>query len=202
MDFYPDEKTVEPSPFLQFRAWYSYAIMNNVQDADAMTLCTVDAQGKPSSRVVYMRDLESDGLVFFTNYHSRKGRDINSNPNVCSSFFWQPLGRQVRIEGTIEKINEEDSDAYFMSRPRESRIGAWASAQSSELESRQELESRFAALEKIFENKEVIRPEWWGGYRIIPVYFEFWHGRDNRLHDRISYRLGEDGNWKIGRLSP
>lgn len=202
MDFDLDESTVEKTPFLQFRKWFSNAIMNNVQDVEAMILSTVNVRGKPSSRVVYMRELADDGLIFFTNYNSKKAQDISYNPDVAVNFFWQPLGRQVRIEGSVEKISASDSDAYFSLRDRSSRIGAWASAQSEELENRGILLERYNTLVNIYEDQEVTRPEWWGGYKLIPNYFEFWLGRDSRLHDRIIYKLEADGNWAIRRLSP
>ncbi len=202
MDFELDERNVEKSPLLQFRKWYSYAIMNNVQDVAAMTLSTVSVRNKPSSRIVYMRELADDGLVFFTNYNSKKSQDISYNPDVAVNFFWQPLGRQVRIEGRVEKTSAADSDAYFSLRNRSSRIGAWTSAQSEELESRNALLHRYDSVTKIFEGREVTRPDWWGGYKLIPNYFEFWLGRDSRLHDRVIYKIGADGIWTIKRLSP
>lgn len=202
MDFDLDEKSVEASPLLQFRKWFSNAIMNNVQDVEAMILSTVNVRGKPSSRVVYMRELADDGLIFFTNYNSKKAQDISYNPDVSVNFFWQPLGRQIRIEGTVQKISASDSDDYFSLRDRSSRIGAWASSQSEELDSRSALLERYNTLVNIYEDQDVPRPEWWGGYKLIPNYFEFWLGRDSRLHDRISYKLDEDGKWVIRRLSP
>lgn len=171
-------------------------------DANAMTLSTVDAQGRPSSRVVLLRRLETQGLSFFTNYASRKGTEMETNAHVALNFFWPEFERQVRVEGVVQKLSEAESRAYFESRPRESQLGAWASMQSSELSSRDELESRFHACAEQFSGCEIPMPPHWGGYVVAPHYFEFWQGRPNRLHDRIAYYKNEKAVWKSKRLSP
>jgi pyridoxamine 5'-phosphate oxidase len=194
-------KTVDPDPFTQFSCWMDEALKAEVPDATAMTLSTVDADGRPSARVVLLKGVDAAGLVFFTNYGSKKARDIEANAFVSLHFFWRELERQLSVRGTASRVSREESEAYFATRPRDSQIGAWASSQSSELASREDLEARVAEISLEYEGRDVPCPPFWGGFQVAPVSFEFWQGRVSRLHDRISYRL--DGHdWKISRLSP
>jgi len=188
------------NPLLMFKKWYQEAHNQNCASPNAMIICTVSPDGQPSSRTVYMRDILEEGFIFYTNYNSKKGRNLTSNPKISALFFWDCNEQQVRIEGEVEKIPTELSDDYFESRPRVSQIGAWASEQSSEIESRQTLEDRV----KFFEEKypdTVPRPPHWGGYIIKPTYFEFWQGRLGRLHDRICYEF-KSNNWSTTRIAP
>ena len=187
-------------PMLMFKKWYQGAHEHNCASPHAMSISTVDANGQPSSRTVYMKELMEEGIVFYTNYHSKKAKDLELNPKIAALFFWDCTEQQVRIEGVVEKVPPELSDDYFASRPRVSQIGAWASEQSSEIENREELEKRVAFYEQKFPNT-VPRPPHWGGYLIKPHYFEFWQGRLGRLHDRICYTL-VDGVWQTKRISP
>ncbi|GEM65430.1 pyridoxine/pyridoxamine 5'-phosphate oxidase [Sphingobacterium faecium NBRC 15299] len=196
------ESDVSNNPLVQFEKWFNEAIHSEVLEANAMVLSTVGEFSLPSSRIVLLKDLKNNGFSFFTNFNSRKGLEIDSNPHVAALFFWPELQRQVRIEGLIEKLPAEDSDEYFQSRPKGSRIGALASPQSETIPNRSFLEGRVADLEKQFENQEVVpRPEFWGGYLIKPLYIEFWQGRSSRLHDRIAFQKVSD-SWKIIRLAP
>lgn len=195
-------KDIAPeNPMVLFGAWLSYAHDKDVFEPLAMNLCTVDASGQPSSRIVLLRSLEEDGFMFFTNYESRKGKAIAENPKASLTFFWETLMRQVRIEGTLQKATREESEAYWDTRPRGSQIGAWASAQSEVIESRKDLEEATAKVEAKYEGKPVPCPPFWGGYKMIPHQIEFWQGRENRLHDRIRYHQ-ENNEWKIERLAP
>lgn len=187
-------------PFLFFHDWYKQAYDSKQPEANAMVLSTVDAQHKPSSRILYLKELNEDGFIFFTNYHSHKGSDLAQNPNASLLFFWSGLERQIRIEGTIHQTDAAISDEYFASRPRGSQLGAWASQQSQVLESRQVLEERLQALALTYPN-EVPRPPHWGGYVLKANRFEFWQGRPSRLHDRLVFEL-ENGDWKLMRLNP
>jgi pyridoxamine 5'-phosphate oxidase len=193
--------SVAQNPLDQFKLWLNEALNASLPEPTAMVVATVDASGKPSSRVVLLKGIEDDGLVFYTNYLSRKGDQIAVNPYVCINFFWAELERQVRVEGLITKVSATMSDAYFSSRPRASQLGAWVSPQSKIIESRAVLEKRVEELTARFEGKEVPRPEHWGGYKLSPESVEFWQGRPSRLHDRILYTL-EGGSWKISRLAP
>lgn len=186
-------------PLTQFQKWLNEAMKAQVNEPTAMNVATVE-NGKPSSRMVLLKELNEQGFVFFTNYHSRKGKQIEQNPNVAVTFFWAELERQVRIEGTIEKLSEQASDDYFQSRPYTSRIGAWASEQSQVISSKNTLLAR-AAQFAIKYPIQVPRPTHWGGYLIRPTYLEFWQGRPSRLHDRICYQL-EKGKWVKERLAP
>jgi pyridoxamine 5'-phosphate oxidase len=196
------EKDVNRNPFRQFDVWWREAVDSQIDEVNAMTLATADKSGIPSARIVLLKGYDDNGFVFFTNYNSHKSVDIEENPNACLVFFWKELERQVRITGGIEKISEKESDEYFHSRPLISRIGAWASDQSSEIDSRESLEEKFKTLEQTYSNKEIPRPPHWGGYRVIPSLIEFWQGRSGRLHDRIEYTLAESGSWTFKRLSP
>jgi pyridoxamine 5'-phosphate oxidase len=196
-----DETHVENNPIKQLEKWLIHALEANANEPNAMVLCTVSKDSKPSSRVVLLREFDENGLGFYTNFESRKGKEMGFNKNVCLNFFWPELERQIRIEGTVEKQKEEISDSYFASRPMASKIGAWASAQSAKIMSREILENEFKNQSAKFENKEVSRPPFWGGFLVKPTYFEFWQGRPSRLHDRICFELKKN-SWKISRLSP
>lgn len=194
-------RTVDPDPFVQFSCWMDEALEAEVKDATGMTLSTASSEGQVSSRVVLLKGIDPAGLVFYTNYGSRKSAEIEQNSNVAIHFFWRELERQVAITGRASKLSREESDSYFATRPRDSQLGAWASHQSSVLASRGDLESRFAELEVEYEGRDVPCPPFWGGYLVVPSSFEFWQGRVSRLHDRIVYRSDGD-SWSISRLSP
>jgi pyridoxamine 5'-phosphate oxidase len=191
------ENTVESNPIQQFRTWFADAVNSTIIEANTMTLATATADGKPSARIVLLKEVNDEGFVFFSNYLSRKGGEIAVNPHAQLLFFWDILERQVRIEGVIEKITKEKSLEYFNSRPAESRAGAIASPQSQVVPDRKFLEDRL----KEVNNQALVMPEHWGGYILKPTYFEFWQGRQFRLHDRIIY-TPENGGWTIGRLAP
>ncbi|MFN5182455.1 MAG: pyridoxamine 5'-phosphate oxidase [Bacteroidota bacterium] len=196
-----DENQVAKEPFIQFDHWFREAIKAGVNEPNAMTLSSIGANGRPSSRVVLLREYDQRGFAFFTNYQSKKAKELLSQPFACLNFFWPELERQIRIEGKVMMHTKEASDNYFNSRPRSSRIGAWSSPQSSELANRNELENLVTEFDKKYPTEDVPRPEFWGGFLLEPDYFEFWQGRPNRLHDRIFYSLTND-NWKTGRLAP
>ena len=195
------ESDVSGNPFTQFGVWWDEAIEANLEEVNAMTLSTASKDGRPSSRIMLLKGYDEKGFVFFTNYESNKGKNIAENPYVSLLFFWKELERQVRIEGSIEKLETEYSDEYFYSRPVGSRIGAWASKQSRSIESRAVLEADFKEIANQFDGIEVPRPDHWGGYRVVPNKIEFWQGRSNRLHDRIVYEP-VNNDWRIKRLSP
>ena len=186
-----------PHEMLEF--WLSE--VEELHDFNAMVVSSVDASGQPHSRVVLLRGVNEDGLKFYTNYSSNKGQELELNNKVALNFFWPTVERQVRVEGELHKLSDAESDAYFNSRPRESQIGAWVSPQSATIDSREVLNERFREFTNKFEGHPVPRPAHWGGYIIRPKYFEFWQGRPNRLHDRLTYSLIE-GNWSIGRMAP
>ncbi len=196
-----NESDVDPNPLKQFEVWYGEALASGVPEADAMTLATATTDGAPDARIVLLKSFDGRGFVFFTNYQSRKAQELAANGRACLLFYWLPLKRQVRIEGTVEKVSAAESDDYFHTRPWGSKLGAWASDQSRVITSRENLEKRFAEFELEFADN-VPRPPHWGGYRLIPTAIEFWQGRDNRLHDRIRYRLQQDKSWRIERLAP
>ncbi len=192
---------VAENPIEQFRKWFDEATSSDVLEPNAMNLATADGQ-KISSRIVLLKDIDDDGLIFYTNYESNKGKQMADNPVVALNFFWPELERQVRFEGTVEKVNEERSLAYFHSRPRSSQIGAWVSPQSQVIEARDFLEKRVESFDKKFAGKDIPKPEHWGGYKVRPNLIEFWQGRPSRLHDRLVYNLHSTNKWKIERLSP
>ena len=190
---------VYPSAMQQFAFWFEAAGKAGIDEPNAMVLATVDVNGKPSSRVVLLKEFDSTGFVFFTNYNSKKGHDLAINPHACLNFWWGPLERQIRISGTIEKISEKESDDYFYSRPVGSQAGAVISPQSSEIESRAWLEQRLIEVQL---KGDIKRPAHWGGYKLTATEIEFWQGRSNRLHDRLLYVKTGDNNWEIKRLAP
>ncbi|BBH15478.1 MULTISPECIES: pyridoxamine 5'-phosphate oxidase [Chromobacterium] len=203
-DFSKQELSPEeclPDPLAQLENWLNQAISAQVPEPTAMNLATTGADGRPTSRIVLLKGVEDGQLLFYTNYLSRKGRQLNDNPYVALTFFWPELERQIRIEGRAAQVAPEISDAYFASRPYTSRVGAWASEQSSEISSKSVLVSR-AAMFGVKHPLNVPRPPHWGGYAVTPDRLEFWQGRPSRLHDRVQYSLLEDGAWKIARLAP
>ncbi len=189
-------------PIELFRRWYGDALRAAVAKPDAMALSTVGPDGVPSVRMVLLSSFDELGFLFHTNYRSRKGEEIAGRPQVALALWWEPLARQVRIEGRAEKTNAADSDAYFAGRPRGSQLGAWASDQSAVIPDRAALDARLDEVERRYAGGPVPRPLHWGGYRVIPDVIEFWEGRENRLHDRIRYRRGEAGDWLVERLAP
>ena len=200
-DFSLEKDNLSKDPIEQFQNWFSYACNTVSLDPNAVILSTVDKNNRPSSRAVLLKYFDKNGFVFFTNYNSKKAKNIDINPNVALLFFWADAYRQIRIEGKTARISHEETFKYFSSRPRGSQIGAWASPQSSVISSRASLEDKVRDIEERFNHKDIPLPEFWGGYRVVPETIEFWQGRDNRLHDRFRY-IKEEGNWKIERLAP
>jgi len=196
-----DEKTIDRDPIRQFQTWLNEAFAAKLPLAEAMTLATATPDGKPSARMVLLKQVDHDGFVFYTNYNSAKARQLDANPYAALVFFWVQFDRQVRVEGSISKTSAEESRAYFSTRPRESRIGAWASEQSEEIANRAVLEERAVELEKQYGGRDIDCPEHWGGYRLKPERIEFWKSRIGRLHDRILYQR-EGDSWTITRLAP
>jgi pyridoxamine 5'-phosphate oxidase len=196
-----EEHHAHAEPFEQFRAWFQHALNGGVPEPNAMTLATVGAGGRPSTRVVLIKDFDERGLVWYTNYDSRKGRELADNPQAALQFHWVEQERVVRIEGRVEKVDGPEADAYYATRPLASRIGAWASEQSRPVASRAVLVARAAEYGLKF-GLSPPRPPHWGGYRLVPDYWEFWQGRPSRLHDRLAYTLLPDGSWRRERLSP
>lgn len=196
------ESDVSPNPFRQFDRWWDEAVRAEIDEVNAMTLSTVAVSGRPSSRIVLLKGYDDEGFVFFTNYRSRKGREIADNPHVSLLFFWKELERQVRVDGVCTTVSDAESDSYFFSRPEGSRVGAWASPQSERIASREVLDDNLRMLSEKFRDTAVPRPAHWGGYRVSPDTFEFWQGRPSRLHDRMLYEKAEGGDWSIHRLAP
>ena len=197
-----DEKVVDRDPIKQFQAWFNDAIAAKLPLPEAMNLATATPEGRPSSRVVLLKQVDENGFVFFTNYHSAKAQQLESNPYAALVFYWPQLDRQVRIEGKVERTSVAESAEYFQTRPRESQIGAWASPQSSVIPGRDVLEERVKELEEYYRDREIECPGHWGGYRLRPDRIEFWKNRVGRLHDRILYERTADGAWAIKRLAP
>ena len=196
------ERDLEPSPLAQLEKWQNEAILAKHPEPTAMMLATASADGEPAARVVLLKGLDERGLVFFTNYESDKGRQLADNPRASAVFFWVLLERQARVSGTVVQVAREETEAYFRSRPRESQLGTWASAQSSVLAGREALETRLEEVRARFGSGDVPCPPMWGGYRLVPDRIEFWQGRPSRLHDRLRYTRKSDASWLIERLSP
>jgi pyridoxamine 5'-phosphate oxidase len=195
------ESSLDPDPIIQFQRWLKDAVDAGIPQENAMTLATASADGKPSARIVLMKSVDAQGFTFFTNYQSRKGRDLQENPRAALIFYWEALGRQVRIEGVVEKIPAEESDAYFNSRPLENKLSSLASPQSQPT-TRTELDQRYDALKLRYADRAIPRPEHWGGYRVRPERIEFWQRRFARLNDRLAYERRTDGRWEMVRLAP
>lgn len=195
------EQTADPDPIRQFDSWWQEAIVSQIDEVNAMTLATASSDGIPSARIVLLKGFSPAGFVFFTNYNSYKGKQLEENPKACLVFFWKELERQVRITGVVQKTTAEESDTYFHSRPQGSQAGAAASPQSQSIESREWLEKKYEAFEKKAAGT-IDRPTHWGGYLVKPVVIEFWQGRPSRLHDRLQYTLQQEGDWRIERLAP
>jgi len=196
-----DEKTIDRDPIKQFQLWFNDAFAAGLPLPEAMTLATATPDGKPSARMVLLKQVDHDGFVFFTNYRSAKAEQLDANPYAALVFYWAKLDRQVRVEGSVVKTSAQESCDYFKTRPRESQIGAWASSQSQAISSREVLEQRARELEALYLDREVDCPEFWGGYRLKPECIEFWKSRVGRLHDRILYQRDANG-WSITRLAP
>lgn len=196
-----DEADVDDNPIVQFKNWFEHAVESKADEPNAMTLATVNKAGRPDARIVLLKGIEDDGFQFYTNYLSAKGKELKKSPYASLVFFWHALERQVRIEGTVVKLDKETSEAYFKLRPRKSQIGAIASPQSQVIENRSILETKFSEFETENEGKEISKPAHWGGYLVKPTRIEFWQGRRSRLHDRINYELKAD-KWVKSRLAP
>lgn len=196
------EDDVAADPLTQFRVWFDQALAAQVIEPNAMTLATVAADGQPSARIVLLKAFDERGFVFYTNYESRKGVELAAHPRVALIFYWPDLERQVRVEGQAERVTSDESDAYFMSRPEGSRLGAWASPQSRVIAGRDVLEQRLRELQAEFHERQVPRPPHWGGYRVVPQMVEFWQGRPSRLHDRLRYVQQNGDSWRVERLAP
>ncbi|MCS5585116.1 MAG: pyridoxamine 5'-phosphate oxidase [Pseudomonadales bacterium] len=194
-------ESLPDNPFEQFKLWMDQAIEAGIQDPTAMSVATVDGSGKPWQRMVLLKDFDQRGFVFYTNLGSRKAREIEGNPQVCLHFPWLRLDRQVIVGGRAERLSTVDVMKYFLSRPKGSQLAAWASKQSSRINSRQALETQFSQIKEKFAKGDIPLPDFWGGFRVVPEEIEFWQGGENRLHDRFSYQL-DDGDWEISRLSP
>ena len=197
-----NENSVDSNPINLFRVWFDEAIASGSRLPDAMTLATATKDGKPSARVVLLKQVDDEGFVFYTNYRSSKAQELEENPQAALVFYWTQLDRQVRVEGRVERVSPAESDEYFKTRPRESQIGALASPQSEVVESREVLEKSFRELDELYRDRPVERPAHWGGYRLKPERIEFWQNRTGRLHDRILYELQADRSWTISRLAP
>ncbi len=197
-----DEKDVGTNPIDLFRQWFSAALGCGARLPESMTLATVNSEGKPSARMVLLKGVDDAGFVFYTNYRSRKAREMEQNPQAALVFYWSQLDRQVRVEGRVERVSSQESDDYFKTRPRESQLGAIASPQSEVIESRSFLEARFKELAEEYGDGPVERPAHWGGYRVVPQRIEFWQNREGRLHDRLLYERQDGDSWSVQRLAP
>ncbi|MCC5793423.1 MAG: pyridoxamine 5'-phosphate oxidase [Chromatiales bacterium] len=193
---------LDADPFRMFDRWFRQALEVEALDANAMSVATCSPEGQPSSRMVLLKGYDPSGFVFYTNLQSRKAREIDARPRVALLLFWPELRRQVRIEGEATRLATAEALRYFLRRPRDSQLGAWASPQSNAISGRQALEMQFARMREKFAAGEIPLPDFWGGYRVLPALFEFWQGRENRLHDRFTYRLGAEGAWDVSRLAP
>jgi pyridoxamine 5'-phosphate oxidase len=191
-----------PNPFEQFRKWYDMVLSADLPLPDAMTLATADGDGAPSARMVLLKDYDERGFVFFTNYESEKGRELEENPRAALVFYWVSFDRQVRVKGRVSKVSRLESEDYFRTRPLDSRLSAWASRQSRVIESREALEKDMREYEEKYKDGDVPLPPYWGGYRVVPDEIEFWQNRPGRLHDRFRYTRQQDGSWLLDRLSP
>ena len=196
-----DERSLHPDPIIQFKQWYDEILQAGVPDPTAVILATATPEGKPSARVVLLKGIDPQGFVFYTNYESRKGRELTENPFGALVFFWKEFNRQVRVEGKVSRVTREESARYFATRPRESQISAWASRQSEGLHGRAELIAKFREIDERFANEEIPAPPFWGGFRLVPEMLEFWVGRIGRLHDRLRY-VRKEGGWIVERLAP
>jgi pyridoxamine 5'-phosphate oxidase len=196
------ETEIDSNPFAQFKKWFDEALSADILEPNAMTVATTTPEGKPSARMVLLKDYDARGFVFYTNYNSHKAQELAENPQAALVFWWAELQRQIRISGRVEKISDSESDKYFYSRPFSSRLGAWASNQSEVIENREVLEQNLEELKQKYQDREIPRPPHWGGIRVIPAEIEFWQGRSSRLHDRLVYTRDYDDGWKIERLSP
>ena len=196
------EEEAKKHPIDQFSLWWQEALAAEIDEVNAMTLATASPTGIPDARIVLLKEYDAQGFVFFTNYTSAKGQQLEENPQAALVFFWKELERQVRISGHVERVSDEESDQYYNSRPEGSRIGAWASPQSQVIESREWLDAQDLKFREVFRTKPILRPPHWGGYRVKPVRIEFWQGRSNRLHDRLYYTLNQQGSWTMERLAP
>ncbi len=196
------ERDLDPDPIAQFQSWFEQALAAELPDANAMTLATCDAAGRPSARVVLLKEVDDLGFVFFTNYGSRKGKELAGNPRAALIFFWSALDRQVCVRGRVSEISREESEAYFATRPRDSQLAAWVAVQSSVVASRAALEEKMRDLENEYAGGPVALPSYWGGYVLVPDEIEFWQGRPSRLHDRLRYVRQDNGAWRIERLAP
>jgi pyridoxamine 5'-phosphate oxidase len=196
------EGDVDVDPIRQFIGWFDEAVQRGIAGSNAMALATAARDGRPSVRIVFLRGVDQRGFVFFTNYESRKARELEANPRAAVVFFWHELERQVRVEGCIERTSRAESDDYFRTRPKGARLGAWASPQSEVLDGPEVLDAQFRRLEQRYPGDEVPRPPRWGGYRLVPESLEFWQGRPNRLHDRLRYTRRPEGPWLLERLAP
>jgi len=197
-----DEADAAPSPFRQFAAWFTDAQAANIPDPNAMTVATATPDGRPSARIVLLKEYDERGFVFYTNYESRKGHELTENPVAALVFFWPALERQIRVTGEVARVSRDETDRYFRSRPRGSRLGAWASRQSAVIADRAEVEDQLHSLDQQYPGDDIPTPPHWGGYRVAPDAFEFWQGRPSRLHDRLRYTRQPDGSWRIDRLAP